>query len=127
METRRRKLLDNREQKVYPLALFSFPLVVPVTVLCRGHRWGAVAVLLAERYYINFYSPIDILFFQMPELFEKIADTDMSVRSSSENVGTTGHGPKKGMVLPFQPLSLAFHHVNYSVDMPAVSYRSLSI
>ncbi|KAH9674753.1 ABC transporter G family member 34 [Citrus sinensis] len=47
------------------------------------------------------------------------ADTDMSVRSSSENVGTTGHGPKKGMVLPFQPLSLAFHHVNYSVDMPA--------
>lgn len=28
---------------------------------------------------------------------------------------------KKGMVLPFQPLSLAFDHVNYYVDMPAVS------
>ncbi|KAH9738357.1 ABC transporter G family member 34 [Citrus sinensis] len=67
--------------------------------------------------------PIDILFFQMPELSEKIADTDMSVRSSSENVGTTGHAPKKGMVLPFQPLSLAFHHVNYSVDMPAQILR----
>ncbi|XP_024991926.1 pleiotropic drug resistance protein 2-like isoform X2 [Cynara cardunculus var. scolymus] len=26
---------------------------------------------------------------------------------------------KKGMVLPFQPLSLAFDHVNYFVDMPA--------
>ncbi|KAJ9553698.1 hypothetical protein OSB04_017743 [Centaurea solstitialis] len=25
---------------------------------------------------------------------------------------------KKGMVLPFQPLSLAFNHVNYYVDMP---------
>ncbi|CAI0544219.1 unnamed protein product [Linum tenue] len=29
------------------------------------------------------------------------------------------HRTKKGMVLPFQPLSLAFHHVNYYVDMPA--------
>ncbi|PRQ33216.1 putative xenobiotic-transporting ATPase [Rosa chinensis] len=36
--------------------------------------------------------------------------TDMQVRN----------GPaKKGMVLPFQPLSLAFNHVNYYVDMPA--------
>lgn len=28
---------------------------------------------------------------------------------------------KRGMVLPFQPLSLAFNHENYYVDMPAVS------
>ncbi|KAI3962225.1 hypothetical protein MKX01_030775, partial [Papaver californicum] len=27
--------------------------------------------------------------------------------------------PKRGMVLPFQPLSLSFNHVNYYVDMPA--------
>ncbi|GFQ02120.1 pleiotropic drug resistance protein 2 [Phtheirospermum japonicum] len=27
--------------------------------------------------------------------------------------------PRRGMVLPFQPLSLAFNHVNYYVDMPA--------
>ncbi|EIE18194.1 putative pleiotropic drug resistance protein 3 [Coccomyxa subellipsoidea C-169] len=26
--------------------------------------------------------------------------------------------PRKGMVLPFQPLNMAFHHVNYSVDLP---------
>ncbi|KAI7734817.1 hypothetical protein M8C21_027454 [Ambrosia artemisiifolia] len=26
---------------------------------------------------------------------------------------------KKGMVLPFQPMSLAFDHVNYYVDIPA--------
>lgn len=26
---------------------------------------------------------------------------------------------KKGMVLPFQPLSVAFNHINYHVDMPA--------
>jgi hypothetical protein len=28
------------------------------------------------------------------------------------------------MVLPFQPLSLSFNHMNYYVDMPAVSYSS---
>nr|GEW58349.1 pleiotropic drug resistance protein 2-like isoform X2 [Tanacetum cinerariifolium] len=36
-------------------------------------------------------------------------NTEMEVRNSN----------KKGMVLPFQPLSLAFDHVNYYVDMPA--------
>jgi len=38
-----------------------------------------------------------------------------------ELTSTSSHGPKKGMVLPFQPLSLAFNNVNYYVDMPAVS------
>ncbi|XP_019059159.1 PREDICTED: ABC transporter G family member 39-like isoform X2 [Tarenaya hassleriana] len=32
---------------------------------------------------------------------------------------SSNHGPKKGMILPFQSLSLAFNHVNYYVDMPA--------
>ncbi|CAH8257288.1 unnamed protein product [Arabidopsis lyrata] len=31
---------------------------------------------------------------------------------------SSGHGTKRGMVLPFQPLSLAFKNVNYYVDMP---------
>lgn len=34
---------------------------------------------------------------------------------------SSGHGTKRGMVLPFQPLSLAFKNVNYYVDMPTVS------
>lgn len=46
----------------------------------------------------------------------------MAVKSYSEIVGGSDHAPKKGMVLPFQPLSLAFNHVNYYVDMPAVSH-----
>jgi hypothetical protein len=28
---------------------------------------------------------------------------------------------KRGMVLPFQPLAMAFHHISYAIDMPAVS------
>ncbi|KAI3984864.1 hypothetical protein MKX01_004632 [Papaver californicum] len=38
-------------------------------------------------------------------------------RNSSINVAD--HSPRRGMVLPFQPLSISFNHVNYSVDMPA--------
>jgi ABC-type multidrug transport system ATPase subunit/ABC-type multidrug transport system permease subunit len=30
-----------------------------------------------------------------------------------------GVQPKRGMVLPFQPLTIAFHHINYFIDMPA--------
>ncbi|KAJ4720628.1 Pleiotropic drug resistance ABC transporter [Melia azedarach] len=47
-------------------------------------------------------------------LFEGI---DMAVMNTPDNsnVSTT---TKKGMVLPFQPLSLAFDHVSYYVDMP---------
>ncbi|PON55997.1 ABC transporter-like [Trema orientale] len=44
---------------------------------------------------------------------------DMEVRGSSEIVGGSENAAKRGMVLPFEPLSLAFNHVNYSVDMPA--------
>ncbi|KAI8569218.1 hypothetical protein RHMOL_Rhmol02G0261800 [Rhododendron molle] len=39
---------------------------------------------------------------------------DMAVRNALQ----LNHAPRKGMVLPFQPLSLAFNHVNYYVDMP---------
>lgn len=42
--------------------------------------------------------------------------------------GRKANGSKrKGMVLPFKPLSLAFNHVNYYVDMPAVSPILLTI
>ncbi|XP_073156192.1 ABC transporter G family member 34-like isoform X3 [Henckelia pumila] len=35
------------------------------------------------------------------------------------STSTEDHRSKKGMVLPFQPLSLVFNHMNYYVDMPA--------
>ncbi|BAT85839.1 hypothetical protein VIGAN_04343300 [Vigna angularis var. angularis] len=47
------------------------------------------------------------------------AGTDMAVRSSSEIATSSNQEPRRGMVLPFQPLSLAFNHISYYVDMPA--------
>ncbi|GFY97807.1 pleiotropic drug resistance 11 [Actinidia rufa] len=46
---------------------------------------------------------------------------DMAVRNASHGSDSIvrENAPKNGMVLPFQPLSLGFNHVNYSVDMPA--------
>ncbi|KAG2686522.1 hypothetical protein I3760_09G009400 [Carya illinoinensis] len=44
---------------------------------------------------------------------------NLPVRSSSEIVDASDNSQRRGMVLPFQPLSLAFNHVNYYVDMPA--------
>lgn len=32
-----------------------------------------------------------------------------------------GNQGRKGMILPFEPLALTFHNVNYYVDMPSVS------
>ncbi|KAL2509221.1 ABC transporter G family member 39 [Forsythia ovata] len=39
--------------------------------------------------------------------------------SSDSSVDAENRAPKRGMLLPFQPLSLAFNHINYYVDMPA--------
>ncbi|KAI8030170.1 Pleiotropic drug resistance protein 2 [Camellia lanceoleosa] len=55
---------------------------------------------------------------------------DMTVRNASRgtgsSVGVTDHAPRKGMLFPFQPLSLAFNHINYYVDMPTgVPYPAL--
>ncbi|KAK4478717.1 hypothetical protein RD792_014215 [Penstemon davidsonii] len=47
----------------------------------------------------------------------EVADKD--VQEASTSSGTVDHENKKGMVMPFQPLSLVFNHMNYYVDMPA--------
>jgi hypothetical protein len=50
------------------------------------------------------------------------AGIDMQVRNAQGSTSSNNQA-KRGMVLPFQPLSLAFSHVNYYVDMPAVSHK----
>ncbi|XP_038900427.1 pleiotropic drug resistance protein 2-like isoform X1 [Benincasa hispida] len=45
--------------------------------------------------------------------------TSSSKGNKSSGVSVANNRTKRGMVLPFQPLSLAFNNVNYYVDMPA--------
>ncbi|KAK6144258.1 hypothetical protein DH2020_021078 [Rehmannia glutinosa] len=50
---------------------------------------------------------------------EGVQMAGMNTRASSNStVGAATSEARKGMVLPFEPLSLSFNHVNYYVDMP---------
>jgi len=51
--------------------------------------------------------------------FDEKSDTKMDEAVSENKASSSG---RKGMVLPFQPLSLTFDDIRYSVDMPQVSY-----
>ncbi|KAI4352600.1 hypothetical protein L6164_006836 [Bauhinia variegata] len=42
-----------------------------------------------------------------------------NTKDSSSPKAAESETTKRGMVLPFQPLSLAFNHINYYIDMPA--------
>ncbi|XWS11667.1 hypothetical protein CRYUN_Cryun37aG0019100 [Craigia yunnanensis] len=44
---------------------------------------------------------------------------DLPVRNSSDIANVVDRATRRGMVLPFQPLSLTFNHINYYVDMPS--------
>lgn len=46
------------------------------------------------------------------------AEDDVEALASQRRLGA--HASSRGMVLPFRPLSLAFSHVYYSVDLPPV-------
>ncbi|KAG9146581.1 hypothetical protein Leryth_014602 [Lithospermum erythrorhizon] len=55
------------------------------------------------------------------KVFEVGTGIDMDARSNSEkNILVKETGTRnRGMMLPFQPLSLTFNHVNYYIDMPS--------
>ena len=43
-----------------------------------------------------------------------------SISLEGNNELAIGVPPKRGMILPFQPLAMSFEDVNYLVDMPPV-------
>jgi len=51
-----------------------------------------------------------------------LADEDDSQKSSDKNGSKSSgdEGKASGMILPFEPMTMTFHGVNYYVDMPQV-------
>lgn len=47
------------------------------------------------------------------------------VKSEQSQSKEENSGRKKGMVLPFEPHSITFDEVSYSVDMPQVIYTQM--
>ncbi|XP_074276949.1 ABC transporter G family member 39-like [Silene latifolia] len=50
---------------------------------------------------------------------EELNDVNIETLNEKEDSSVDAKMPRKGMVLPFQPLSLAFNHINYYVDTPS--------
>ena len=58
-------------------------------------------------------------------LSARLSNSSSNGISRVMSVGSKEAGPRRGMVLPFSPLSMCFDDVNYYVDMPAVSLQFL--
>lgn len=60
---------------------------------------------------------------------EDSAHRSVSSRSMSSRVGTISNAAdrKRGMILPFEPLSITFDDIHYAVDMPQVLLIELHI
>ncbi|KAJ0704849.1 putative ABC-type sulfate transporter [Helianthus annuus] len=122
------EFLDDRGSKPNPDTRISEPTVGKVLLRARGMFtseymfWVCVVALFG-------FSLLFTLFFVLALTYlNPLGDTKTVVPTEDEHNQkhpqtetemTTSSSKKKGMVLPFKPLSLAFDHVNYYVDMPA--------
>lgn len=96
---------------------------------------GAIYRLWCSKLRLVLYELIVILetfIWEMNNINLVIADeVEMEVMSAGQHnglpetsvdIGTLNRDKaEKGMILPFEPLALTFHNVNYYVDMPSVS------
>ncbi|KAJ0493069.1 putative ABC transporter, AAA+ ATPase domain, ABC-2 type transporter, ABC-transporter [Helianthus annuus] len=124
------EFLDDRWNTPNPDPRINEPTVGKVLLSSRGMFttdymfWVCVGALIA-------YSVIFTIFFVLALTYLNprggsrtvVPNEDEQLKhsgSAKDDQGTEEMAAKKkGMVLPFQPLSLAFDHVNYYVDMPA--------
>ncbi|XVF07719.1 hypothetical protein REPUB_Repub06bG0163900 [Reevesia pubescens] len=129
------EFLDKRWSANNTDPRFDAPTVGKVLLKARGFFteeywfWICVGALFGFSFLFN------ILFIGALTFLNPLGDSKAIVINEDENkraknpysagrrlegmMGTAGHAPRKGMVLPFQSLSLAFNHINYYVDMPA--------
>lgn len=62
----------------------------------------------------------DVSYFVVDKVLEQLRG-----RSPNTSDRSIRNAPGRGMVLPFEPLSMSFNEINYYVDMPAVCMRFL--
>ncbi|EEF30370.1 ATP-binding cassette transporter, putative [Ricinus communis] len=136
------EFLDERWSAPNNDPTFSQPTVGKVLLKMRGMfleeywYWISVAALVGFSLLFNilfvwaltYLDPLGdskSIILEDDESKKKMSSTGHKTRSTEMTSLSTAplyeeHAPmKRGMVLPFQPLSLAFSHVNYYVDMPA--------
>ncbi|KNA04513.1 hypothetical protein SOVF_198570 [Spinacia oleracea] len=89
--------------------------------------WIGIIALLAYVFLFNsivtlalaYLNPIKKTQTVIPvDVSDEVAVDEGRDEVSTLNGASNNTGKKKGMILPFQPLSMTFHNVNYFVDMP---------
>ncbi|KAI3434296.1 uncharacterized protein J3R85_006768 [Psidium guajava] len=94
-----------------------------------GHwYWIGVGVLLLYSLLFNNIVTLALAYLNPIITVQSVIPTDETAENSSQGIDSTqsisnptssGEGnKKKGMILPFQPLTMTFHDINYFVDMP---------
>jgi hypothetical protein len=61
-----------------------------------------------------------ISYFVVDKVLEQLRGHSPNTSKRSYVNSAARDAPGKGMVLPFEPLSMSFNEINYYVDMPAV-------
>ncbi|XP_027349414.1 ABC transporter G family member 39-like isoform X5 [Abrus precatorius] len=122
------EFLDKRWSKPNTDHRIDAPTVGKVLLKSRGFFtdeywfWICIGALIAFSLLFNLLFIVALTYLNpLGDSKAVIADegTEMAVKNSLEIASSSNRGPKRGMVLPFQPLSLAFNHISYYVDMPA--------
>ncbi|KAH7838131.1 hypothetical protein Vadar_022406 [Vaccinium darrowii] len=86
--------------------------------------WLGVVVLLLYAVFFNIIVTLALTYLKpiknVQTVIPNAAEEENSAADGDNQLtGTFKEGPKqRGMILPFQPLTLTFHNVNYFVDMP---------
>ncbi|PON56002.1 ABC transporter-like [Trema orientale] len=141
------EFLDERWSAPNPNPRVDEPTVGKVLLKSRGIPteengfWVCSGALFAFSLLFNILSIVALTYLNTPGDSEAVVPDEESdkrkknssfkgvdkiEKGTSEVVGSNKDAPKRGMVLPFQSLSLAFNHVNYFVDMPA-EMKSLGV
>ncbi|CAN6807598.1 unnamed protein product [Brassica oleracea var. botrytis] len=87
--------------------------------------WICIVALLGFSLLFNLFYIIALMYLNpLGDSKATVAEEDKDKQKGTEGSlvelsSRSSNGPTSGMVLPFQPLSLAFNNVNYYVDMPA--------
>ncbi|XP_031100886.1 ABC transporter G family member 31 [Ipomoea triloba] len=83
--------------------------------------WLGVGVLLLYALFFNIIVILALTFLnpiRKSQAFIKESSANDGNHNNSNSVSSRDASRRKGMILPFQPLTMTFYNVNYFVDMP---------
>uniref|UniRef100_A0A166EKZ9 ABC transporter domain-containing protein n=1 Tax=Daucus carota subsp. sativus TaxID=79200 RepID=A0A166EKZ9_DAUCS len=80
--------------------------------------WIGVAALVGFILIFNFWYTVALMFLNPLGRPQAIVPEEINAAGQAAECAENDHNKKKGMVLPFEPHSITFEDIKYSVDMP---------